>query len=322
MPGIVHSMTGYGLGSSESDLIHLSVEIKGVNARFLEISFRGTPLRFDVEQELRAHLRKYVLRGKVEVVVTMKNIEKKMNTSLDSFSDESSLKHIETVLYTYKDLLLHYGVSPGSEEGDLVKRLLVKSFAGLNSEFDQKPIAFDDEIKDAFRAAVTRFVESRITEGQKLEVDLLSLLERLRVIVVELSTQSQMVHAARVELLIEKMRRLLEEAGDESRIHQEAAILAEKLDCREELVRLQTHLDEVLHTLNPIDKKSDEINNKKAEEAKAASSMGKKVDFLMQESLRELSTFAAKCQDATLQRRMVDAKLIVEQMREQIQNVQ
>ena len=289
------SMTGYGCAAGTSGKIEISIELKSVNNRFLDCSFRMPRVYASFEEKMRATVQKYVTRGKLDVYVTVDatnadNVEITVNRSLAA----SYVKAIRELAETY-------GLA------DDLTALSLARFQDVlkaeNVEQDEDTLCAD--MCSVLTDALADFNAMREREGEKLCADMnLRLREIIHLtdIVEERSPQTVAEYRAKLEA---RMAEVLQGTNiDEARILTEAAIFADRVAVNEEVVRLRSHvsqLGELLKSKDPV---------------------GRKLDFLIQELNREANTIGSKCNDAELARVVVDLKAEIEKLREQVQNVE
>ncbi len=291
------SMTGFGRGERAGDDLSVSVDVRSVNHRYLDVHTR-CPGRFLAwEPRIRAMVREVVRRGKVDVHVGVREWGKgaaglRVNRSLlRAFLEEGeSIRNefgVEGRL-ALRDLIAVpelFQVAPEGE--DLVERLW--------------PLA-----EDALRDALAMLADARRDEGRRLREVLAETVSRIGRLVAEIRSLADENREMAVARFRERIEALLGEAAvDPVRLHQEAAILVDRLDITEECDRLGAHLAAVDALFRA-----------------PGDAVGKRFDFLVQEIFRELNTAGNKSAHAGISSRVVEAKSQLEQVREQIQNVE
>jgi uncharacterized protein (TIGR00255 family) len=293
----MNSMTGYGASSQEFDACRVSVRMRSVNHRFLDLVIRMPEELRHLELATRQQLSERLLRGRIEVRI---DVEDRGQRPVDIHLNRSWISALQKVA------------------ADLEQENLVTQNLGLRDllrfpdalRLTPQPGATDAEIADAVSSTVISALDdlqlSRHEEGEKLGSALLQLLDSLEALVQEIDGAQEKVRAELENRLRQRLEELLSRSPDlaETRIEQELAILVERSDIREELDRLAAHLEQFRSSMS------------------GEPPIGKKLDFLAQEILRELSTVGAKCRQAGVIQRHVDAKLICEQIREQVQNIE
>lgn len=287
---MIASMTGFAAHTLNLGHTSLAIEVKSVNQRFLEIGFRLPEELRSLEFAIRDAIGKRIHRGKVECRMTL--------TALPAQSSHIGLngKILENLANWQDDVKSRFPDAAPLSTGEILR------WPGLLQ--NGEPI--DTLAKQALAGvelALDELVQSRYREGEKLARHILSLLEQAENGVVSLRGYLP----ALSRQLREKLTRRIEEAlGENSheRMAQEVALFAQKMDIEEELARLSTHFAEIRRVLG------------------TGGVAGKRLDFLMQELHREANTLGAKSLTIETSRVSLDLKVLIEQMREQIQNIE
>ena len=288
---MIYSMTGYAARALDFERGALHIELKSVNSRYLDFQFR-------ISEELRAI--ELPLRDLFSANLTRGKIECRLGFSAHA-SGNQTLALNGDLLQQLKTL-------------DAQVRYEMPQAASLSvNEVLRWPGMFGDDNLDTdivlprclelARLALDDFAASRAREGQKLATVIMERVTRMRELVAEVTPRIPAAQAAFQEKLKQRLIDALGSADDE-RIRQEVAVFAVRIDVAEELARLSTHLDEVERVL------------------KAGGACGKRLDFLMQELNREANTLGSKSVVAEVSQTAMDLKLLIEQMREQIQNLE
>lgn len=288
---MIFSMTGYATATQDTPYGSFNLELRSVNNRYLDIQFRLPDDFRKQEAAMRELLAAHLGRGKIEC---------RLNFSAASTSDNNLLLNdaqLEQLLHLARIIKARQPDAPPLTIADILK------WPGILAN-DSLPIDELGEISlRLVQTALDDLKASRIREGKKLKGVLLERIQQMR----------QLLHTAipRIPALIaafeEKLRTRIEEilgTLEQERIHQEIMLFAGKIDVDEELSRLQAHLDEVERILE------------------AGGAVGKRLDFMMQELNREANTIGSKSVDLEISRISMDMKMIVEQMREQVQNIE
>lgn len=290
----MRSMTGFGLGRVQLGEGHLALEIRSLNHRFQEVRVRATStelggLTFVVEQLCRQRLG----RGRYDVAVRVEGTP--------FGTPELDVDRARSV---YADLCrLRDAVAPGER----VPLSLLTTVPDLFAP--RAPEAQEDArqaLEKAFDLAIGRLDRMRRQEGEALGADLRSRLARVREIHASIQARLPELERAYRDRIADRVRRLVSDSGaaaDPHRLEVEVALLAEKSDVEEELVRLDSHFSQF------------------AALVEASEPVGRRMDFLLQEITREANTIGSKCQDAQLAHTVVEMKAEIERMREQVQNV-
>jgi len=289
--GVIHSMTGYAAATREFPFGALSIELRSVNHRYLDIQFRMPDDLRAVEPALREALQAGIGRGKVECRVSFalaqgsgKNF--KLNEELMLQLEEVELK-VRTML----------AGAPQLSAADVLR------WPGILST---EPLPLEElqaACRDMIGVALQEFNAARKREGDKLQAMLLERAAAAEKRVAEAAPRIPQAVAAYHERLAAKLKEILGSAEDE-RVRQEVAVFAARIDVDEELSRLTAHVSELKRILA------------------AGGPAGKQLDFLMQELNREANTLSSKSVDLAVTQAALDLKLLIEQMREQIQNIE
>jgi len=292
---MIKSMTGYGRGQQIIDGREITVEIKSVNHRYFEFSARVPRAYGYLEEKLKSFVQNKVSRGKVDVGVTIFNIEGK----------DAQIEVNQSIAVGYIDALRKANVTIGLND-DLSLSQLIR----LPDIFNVVKTTEDEEIiwnlvKTVAEEALNNFVSMRETEGQKMKDDIKSRLAYISELVGKVEERSPMVTEAYRERLYNKISEILNDKKiDEQRILTEAAIFSEKTAVDEETVRLKSHIQQFTTLLDSTE------------------AIGRKLDFLIQEFNRESNTIGSKAQDVEITRIVVELKSEIEKIREQIQNIE
>jgi uncharacterized protein (TIGR00255 family) len=288
---MIHSMTGYAAAAREFPFGTLSVELRSVNHRYLDVQFRLPDDLRAVEPVLREMLVERVTRGKVDCRVGLTT----------GAGAHKTLKLNEELLRQLEELGAKVrALSPGA--GQLAAADLLRWPGVLAAE----PLPLEElqaACRELLTAALREFNAARGREGEKLRAVLLERAGAMEGRIAEVGPRFPQVLATFQERLASRLREALG-SGDEDRIRQEVAVFAAKIDVDEELQRLTAHVAELKRILA------------------AGGTAGKKLDFLMQELNREANTLASKSVDITVTQAALDMKLLIEQMREQVQNIE
>ena len=292
---MIKSMTGYGRGQQIIDGREITVEIKSVNHRYFEFSARVPRAYGYLEEKLKSFVQSKVSRGKVDVGVTIFNIEGK----------DAQIEVNQSIAVGYIDALRKANETIGLND-DLSLSQLIR----LPDIFNVVKTTEDEEViwnlvKTVAEEALNNFVSMRETEGQKMKDDIKSRLAYISELVGKVEERSPMVTESYRERLYNKISEILNDKKiDEQRILTEAAIFSEKTAVDEETVRLKSHIQQFTTLLETTD------------------SVGRKLDFLIQEFNRESNTIGSKAQDVEITRIVVELKSEIEKIREQIQNIE
>ena len=287
------SMTGYSYEEASMEDADISVEIRAVNSRFLDLSVNLPPYLNSLEQRIRASVSKKVLRGKVEVGIRVRERKSAVKIRVDI---EAAKAYSEAVKNIADALDMQYETVPLS--------LVIAQPGILNVEKEYDAESYWIMIEKIFEEALAQFLNDRLREGENLYADILLHLETLdKCAAFFKSQQSEMERRFR-EQIVAKFHELLDEHIDESRIMNETAAMLVKYTINEEIVRLLSHL----HALRT--------------EMKENPAPGKKMDFICQEINREINTIGSKNQFPEIGEAVINAKNALENIREQARNIE
>ncbi|HQR04796.1 MAG: YicC family protein [Proteobacteria bacterium] len=289
---MIHSMTGYAAGACDLGLAVLNLELKSVNSRYLDLSFRiGEDLRM-AEMALRERITARMARGKVECRAYLQSSPTKGGR------DPAPNAEIIAVLARL-DLAVRKAL-PGAAPLSVAE---VLRWPGVLAEDQITPEKLQTECLTLMDRLLDEFIASRAREGAKLADVLRARAATMRTLVDQVRPLLPQALTGYQERLAIKLRETVASL-DEERIRQEIGVLAVRIDVDEELARLTTHLDELERIL------------------KKGGAVGKRLDFLMQELNREANTLASKSVSGDVTAIALELKLLIEQMREQVQNLE
>ena len=295
---MIRSMTGFGRGEYSDGKRNVICEIRTVNHRYADISVK-MPKRYSfAEEKIKALIKERVRRGKVEVSIIVENLtEGDITIRLNS---PVAQQYIENL----KELKERYGLT-GEIDLKLVSSMpdVLKAIPDVEDEEEVTAV-----ICESVKAAVSRLDEMRTTEGAKLAEDLLMRGELIREIVKKIEKRAPLVAEEYREKLEARIRELVEDKVDipADRILVEAAVFADKANITEELVRLDSHMIKLKAFLTES----------------GEGTVGKKLDFLVQEMNREANTIGSKANDLEITSLMLETKSEIEKIREQVQNIE
>lgn len=308
-------MTGHGRSAVESRGTRAAVEIRAVNHRFLDVKLRGTLLAPELEEAVMGAVRKRLERGAVQVTVRAEQrgearalhidheAARRVHAELSALRAELGIDEPVTLaLICSQPGVLVARPAQSSENGDVGDEPLDE--AAVEARGKQISAC----VLEALEQALVALVRMRETEGALLARDLDGRLSRLSVMVDEISVHAESAPGEACRRLEERLARLLEGSAvaiPPERLAQEAALLADRLDVTEEIVRLRSHIE---HT--------------RAMCSESAGAVGRRLDFLVQEMGRELNTIASKSHTLPISRAVVDARAELEKIREQVQNIE
>ncbi len=295
---MLNSMTGYGSGLAENKDLSVTIEIKSVNHRFLDVSVRMPRSFLRFENSLRSQVQERIKRGKVDVFVTLQQLESSgRKVKLDRPLAESYFAAV-TELADLSGADNYEALSILSRFGDI--------FVEVDDPLDEELIS--DTLSRAMTAALTQLEEARQLEGSRLTNDLLQKTDDLEAEWKKIEELSPLVLKHYRERLLARAEELLAEERqewyDDQRLFAETAIFADKAAIDEELTRLRCHLLSLRELLQ------------------GEGPSGRQLDFLIQEINREINTIGSKGNDFEISQSVVAMKTILEQIREQVQNLE
>ena len=292
---MLKSMTGFGRCENITDEYRISVEMKAVNHRYLDLSIK-MPKKFNYfEASIRTLLKKYIQRGKVDLFI---NYE-------DYTQGNMCLKYNRALAAEYMDYF-----NKMAEEFSIQNDVKVSTLAKFPEVFSMEQAPDDEEhlwgiLSAALEDAAVKFVQSREVEGEHLKNDLLGKLDYMTGLVDYIEGRSPQILTEYRAKLEAKVQELLNgTAMDEGRIVAEVTIYADKICVDEETVRLRSHIE----------------NTRK--DLLSGGSVGRKLDFIAQEMNREANTILSKSNDLSISDKAIALKTEIEKVREQIQNIE
>lgn len=292
---MIKSMTGFGRCEVSKGERKYTVELKGVNHRYLDVNIRMPKKLNFFETSIRNLLKKYASRGKVDIFITYE----------DTSENQVSIKYNEKLAEEYLGYLKQM-----EEAFSLDNDIRVSALSRYPEVLTMEEQVLDEEelwsgLKEALKGAFTQFVETRTTEGENLKKDIIAKLNYMLELVAYIEERSPEIVTEYRRKLEEKVHELLVDRQiDESRIAAEVVVYADKICTDEEIVRLRSHIDHMKDTLGSED------------------GIGRKLDFIAQEMNREANTILSKANDLEVSNRAIDLKTEIEKVREQIQNIE
>ena len=284
----IFSMTGSANCIISIDLADLNIDITSVNGRFLELNFKMPDSLRHLESKLREAFQKHLKRGKVDCYITLsQNLKNTLKV------DKSALEQLSIAIKT-----IEKGIG-----GISTNALEILNYPGIQVQDENVQSKIDDFVLNSLETAISKLVTARAHEGEKLKLAIQSRLESIEkeLLPVE-KALSELVFKER-----EKIKAKIAELSIEiapNRIEQEVTLVAQKADVREEYDRLKAHNKEVRSILQ------------------TGGICGKRLDFMMQEFNREANTLASKASSLDITKVAVELKVLIEQMREQVQNIE
>ncbi|NOU00383.1 MAG: YicC family protein [Gallionella sp.] len=287
---MILSMTGYANASAELDSGSLTLDVRSVNHRYLDIQLRMPDELRGFESALREAISAQLQRGKVEC---------RINYAARSAKSGASLNQglLQQLAAWNKEVQAALPDAQGLSVADVLR------WNGVL----ETPTASADELRDTLlrlmKTALQEFSASRAREGDKLKDFLLQRVDKIEALRTAVMPHVPAAIAAYEQKITARLREAIQ-GGDDERVRQEISLYASKIDVDEELSRLASHLTEMRRILTQ------------------GGAVGKRLDFLMQELNREANTLGSKSVDAEVSRSAMEMKILIEQMREQIQNLE
>jgi len=290
----LRSMTGFGRSQlDDADMVQ-TWEVRSVNSRFLDLKWKLPPQARNMEARFEKIVRRFASRGRVEISLNLQR-QNAVRASFDADQANAMLDAIKAF------------ASSRGEIFNVNYMALMNQSALWTSAQEEDDEALFAALSDGLEAALADWNESREVEAQALAADLETRFSRMAAWVSAIEERAPEIKAARFEQVRERLAAMLAEMGsdlDENRFLQEMVIMADKLDVSEELTRLHSHLVRLASLME------------------SGEDAGRKLDFTLQESFREINTCGNKIQDQHVSRIVVDCKNELEKCREQVQNLE
>jgi len=294
MMELIKSMTGFGRGEFSQGASTFSVDVRSVNHRYSDVSVRMPRAMSVLEEKVREFVNEKISRGKVDVYINYstfgQNSQVKLDTNLaKAYVD--SLKILKEMFAIKDDISLSL----------LTRFPDIMALETVEQDMEELWLI----LKEALKIAINALVEMRKREGERLKKDLLEKLVNVRGLVENIKEKSYSIVDEYKNKLYDRIKELTQDIPiDENRLLTEVALFADKSSIDEELVRLSSHMEELRKALN--------FNG----------SIGKKLDFIIQEMNREVNTIGSKVTDLGILNNVINIKTEIEKIREQVQNIE
>ncbi|MEI4831081.1 YicC/YloC family endoribonuclease [Bacillus sp. FJAT-53711] len=291
---MISSMTGFGRAKVENDAFQITVEMKSVNHRFLEMNIRLPKQMMVFEDKIRKLIAEQVGRGRIEVSIIVEGeglVERKLRV------DWSLLEQYKLIMEEAKDKFQ-------LQDSITLQQLIAMPEVTAIEEVENVNETFEHSLYEAVRCAASMLKTMRDGEGERLHKDLEHRLQEIHTCVHAIVPYAPSVIQKYRERLENRLKELHNQELEEQRLLTEIAVFADRCDIHEELVRLQSHLEqfqEALQSTEPV---------------------GRKMDFIVQEMHREINTIGSKANDLTISKYVVEMKNNLEKIREQVQNIE
>lgn len=288
------SMTGFGRASLESNGKNYIIEIKTVNNKYSDITVKSPKRLSFMEDKIRKQIANRITRGKVEVLVSFFDFSNKSkNVVLNKKIAKEYIKQLREI----------------ADENNLSENISVVEIAKLPDILNSIDSDNDEEIASealqCLNMALDSLIEMRKAEGENIKQDLLVRIERVQNLVDKIAENSKGIVEEYVSKLEKRVKEILKtDVVDENRIAQEAVLYADKTSIEEELTRLNSHIVQFKELVN------------------SDGPVGKKLDFMIQEMNRETNTIGSKAGSGEITKAVIDLKVELEDIREQIQNIE
>lgn len=290
------SMTGFGRGEFKNDNYHFLVECKTINHKYCDINVRLPRKISFLEDKIRNYVKNFVKRGRVDLYIKLDLIG----------SEDVNLKFDDKLATQYVNILKEI-----KEKFDLQDDISVMNVAKFPEivkceEKEEDEDLYWSMLKEALDMSMEKLTQMRKEEGEKLAIDTIERCDILANLIDEIEKYSNTVVDEYREKLNNKISEILENPSiiDENRLAQEVAIFADKSSITEEIVRFRSHIEQLRKTVEKND------------------SIGRKIDFLIQEMNREVNTTGSKSSNINITNLVVEVKSELEKIREQIQNIE
>ena len=288
---MLQSMTGFGSASIDSELGKISIDIKSLNSKTLDLNYSLNPMFRNIESDIRSILTTGLKRGKIDFKINFKIFENSFSSSLNHDVIKSYIKDLKEI-------------TPGTliDDAELLKIAvtLPNSIENNRSEFDQKLL---ESVKELLKKTIKKVTDFRVQEGKSMELDLVGNIDTIQNKLLDIEE----LVPERMSLIKKRLNKKLESLKievDQNRFEQELIYYLEKIDINEEIVRLKNHLNYFKTTLN-----------------ESQIEKGKKLTFISQEMGREINTIGSKSNNLPMQQLVVEMKNELEKIKEQLLNV-
>lgn len=288
------SMTGFGRASLESNGKNYIIEIKTVNNKYSDITVKSPKRLSFIEDKIRKQIANKITRGKVEVSVSFFDFSNKSkNVVLNKEIAKEYIKQLREI----------------ADENNLSENISVVEIAKLPDILNSMDSDNDEEITNetlqCLNMALDSLIDMRKAEGENIKQDLLIRIESVKNLVDKIAENSKGIVEEYVSKLEKRVKEILKnDVVDENRIAQEAVIYADKTSIEEELIRLNSHIVQFKELVN------------------SDGPVGKKLDFMIQEMNRETNTIGSKAGSGEITKEVIDLKVELEDIREQVQNIE
>ena len=292
---MIRSMTGYGKETLSTEGREYQVEIKSVNHRYLDINIKMPKTLSYLEETIKKEISQKIKRGKIDVFITYEN------NSQEGKNVKINKELAKIYINQLKELAQEEKISSNIEVTEIAKFPDI-----LTIKIDEEDDKIKEEIIQVTQQATEKIIEMKNIEGNKIEQDLLTRIEKIEKKIEEISKKSTGLIEEYVVKLEKRIKEILKtQEIDKTRLAQEVVIYADKCSIEEEITRLKSHIYQFKNLIKD--------NNEK---------IGKKLDFIIQEMNRETNTIGSKANNLEITNGVIDIKTELEDIREQIQNIE
>ncbi len=291
---MIKSMTGYGKSNLSIDSREYQVEIKTVNHKYIDVTLKIPRKISYLEEDIRRLITSKLKRGKVDITITFENYSKDSNNI--SINTELAKTYIENLKKLAEEEKIDFNI-------DITEIVQMPDVLITKNNFDEDQVK--QEIIKVSEEAINNLIQMREKEGKKISEGILkkiSKIEKKVEEILELSTGLIEEYVVKLETRIKEI--LKTEEIDKSRIKEEVVIYADKCSVDEEITRMKSHIEQIRNMINENEP------------------TGKKMDFIIQEMNRETNTIGSKANNLKITNNVVDIKTILEDIREQVQNIE
>ncbi len=285
---MLQSMTGFGNASSDSEFGKISIDVKSLNSKTLDLNYSLNPIFRNIESDIRSILTTGLKRGKIDFKINFKISENSFTSNLNHDVIKSYITDLKKLSSGIDSEFLKIAVT------------LPNSIENNRSDLDQKLL---ENIKELFNKAIEKVIDFRVQEGKSMELDLVGNLDIIQKKLFDIEKLAPERMLSIKKRLNKKLESLKIEV-DQNRFEQELIYYLEKIDINEEIVRLKNHLNYFKTTLN-----------------ESQIEKGKKLTFISQEMGREINTIGSKSNNLPIQQLVVEMKNELEKIKEQLLNV-
>lgn len=292
---MIKSMTGFGRAEHIYNDYKISVEMKSVNNRFLDINTKVYKQYSFIEEIVRECVASGINRGKIDVYVQIDTIG----------NDDISVSLNDGLAIEYRDAFMKLADVAGVENDVTVSSFLRLPDVFVIEKQDKDKEKLSDDARAVIREAVSDLTENRIREGERLKRFFDDCVETIKNIISVIKERSPLTVDEYKQRIKERIEEILGGVEvDETRLLTEVGVFADKVNITEEIIRFESHLNEYSHLLE------------------TDTAIGRKLDFIIQELNREANTMGSKCNDYIISKSVVDLKSEIEKLREQVQNIE